>query len=697
MKRLPLLLLVALALPFARAAKHEALEPKIVSGGTFTSVRRIGGTELAGNAVVVEGDRLYFGAAHTLYVYDIAKPLEPKLLGSVGGIGTIRQMALWKGMVYIASRETGMWIVDARDAAAPKLLSRFDTVELATGISVCGNLVMLGQRQNGVEFIDVTDPLKPAHIRIEKTNESQSTIYRDGICYSGDWGAGEVTLIDARDMKTVRTLRTVKLRGNGDGVDVQGHLLYVSTGHHYHDLAAKRRRSPKPGEPGFGEGHALEIVDIADPSAPKVLGRCKFDTYYQIGMDMWSPRASGDYVFCADTYNGLYAVDAKDPAAMRIVGRIVVPDPKNAEAPGVPVTSVAVGEGAVYLTAKDCGLVVAGCPVAKATKPVYPKEPANLGYRIPYRQDLGHFTAWTPKRRGQVRAVAPFGDYVYVACGQAGMAVLKAKGGAYAQVAAFDLPFCGDVKVKDGRLYSAEALQGLAVYDLADPVRPREVERVRDFGETVSCPLWIWTPTNARYVIVSDRQSGYFVMDPTAGWKRLLRSPGCPGWDRYFSNELLGGRYFAQSLANVGFAWIDMAETPPKVTRSRVNTSGLNGGCIAWRDDRLLLVSKGEFLYLKPGQAENADGSHWRGVPMAEKGKAGPGDGQPMWDGGDRLAITARIRKEIWKLDMADERHPKTLWGEKTVGHPDLSAFHRGRLLVPCGYQGLLIEKTKGE
>lgn len=678
----------------ALAAGRRTLEPKLhgdIPGGVFTSVTRVEGTETSGNSVVLEDGRLYFGAAHTLYVYDVAKPLKPRLLGSVGGIGAIRQLAVWKGMVYIASRETGMWIVDARNPSAPKLLSRFDTIELATGISVCGNLVMLGQRQNGVEFIDVTDPLRPAHIRIEKTRESQSTLYRDGICYSGDWGSGEVTMIDARDMRAVKTLRTVKLRGNGDGIDIQGNLLYASTGHHYHDLSARRWRAPKPGDPGFGEGHALEIIDIADPAAPKVLGRCKFDTFYTIGMDMWTPRASGDYVFCADTFNGLYAVDAKNPADMRIVGRITVPNPKNAAVPGTPVTGVAVGDGAVYLTARDCGLVVAGCPVVRARKAVYPAEPAHLDYRADYRGDSARFDVWLPKSRGQVRAVAPFGDFAYVACGQAGLAVLRRTARGYVEAAAFDLPFCGDVKVRDGKLYSAEALQGLAVYDLADPVRPKELERVTDFGTAVCCPLWLWTPKTSPLVVVSDRESGYAVMDPAHGWKCLIRNGGCPGWDRYFSDEPVGGRYFAQSLANIGFSWIDMGATPPKAIRSRVNTSGLNDGCIAWRGDRLLMVSKGEFLYLRPGQPENADGSHWKGVPFARP--EGPHGGQPAWDGKDALALTERIDKSVWRLDMSDENSPRVLWGEKTVGNPDLAAFHDGRLLVPCGYQGLLIEK----
>ena len=67
--------------------------------------------------------------------------------------------------------------------------------------------------------------------------------------------------------------------------------------------------------------------------------------------------------------------------------------------------------------------------------------------------------------------------------------------------------------------------------------------------------------------------------------------------------------------------------------------------------------------------------------------------GQPMWDGGDKLAITARISKQIGLYDIKDIKAPKLLWTETVPGNPDTALFWKGRLVVPCGYQGLLIEK----
>ena len=67
--------------------------------------------------------------------------------------------------------------------------------------------------------------------------------------------------------------------------------------------------------------------------------------------------------------------------------------------------------------------------------------------------------------------------------------------------------------------------------------------------------------------------------------------------------------------------------------------------------------------------------------------------GIPAWDGGHQLSLTCRIRREIRKVDITEERSPRLLWTEKTVGYPETSIFWKGKLAVPCGYQGLLIEK----
>ncbi len=50
-------------------------------------------------------------------------------------------------------------------------------------------------------------------------------------------------------------------------------------------------------------------------------------------------------------------------------------------------------------------------------------------------------------------------------------------------------------------------------------------------------------------------------------------------------------------------------------------------------------------------------------------------------------------RGTVQMADFADPTKPNLLWCEETKGYPENPVFHAGRLLVPCGYQGLLIQK----
>ena len=639
--------------------------------------------------------RLYVGGDHALWVLDAADPFRPKLLGTCRGIGEPRQLCVQDGMVYVAARETGVWIIDAKDPSRPRLVTRFDTVELATGIDVCHPVLFCGQRHYGVEFIDVTDPAKPAHIKVQKTGESQSVVYRDGVLYSGDWGCGELTVIDAHDMKTAGTVRIEKLKGHGDGVDVDGRFVYASTGHHYHDKS-------RPKEENIGRGHGLEIFDIsADPLKPRFVSRVQFPRFYSLGNDYWTPVACGRTVFCADTFNGVFAVDVSDPSKPETIGRITArtsrpkKDYDGNEISLVPVSDLATGDGVVYFAVQRGGLYLTACDRAFPRATYRSVVPKNAGFRAAYPNESKRFDVWRPARRAQARGAAAWGDVLYAACADAGLSILQRnRDGALVEVGRFPARFVGDVKAVDGRLYVAEGYDGVAVYDLADPVKPREIARQRDFGVPVNCALWVWAPLPG-WIVVSNRESGYIYLRVSDDWrmKPVLQNAGCPGWDRYLADRAIGGKWIAQSTANTGFCWIDVSADPPKVVRSRVNRGVILGGNCAFRGDRLLRFPReGGIQYLAPGQAENADGTPWKADVALKDGKRNV-YGQPAWNGENLLALTERNGKTVTLVDIADERAPKILWTETERGDPDASCWWNGRLVVPCGYQGLLVSR----
>ena len=158
----------------------------------------------------------------------------------------------------------------------------FDTVEFATGLAISGNILFVACRHYGVQLIDVSVPSAPRHLSTVRTGEAQSVVARNGYLYTGVWATSEVVTVDVRDpWNPVITART-PLDGYGDGVDVEGDMLYVATGHHSRETPRKQQ-----GDPGFGRGHGLELLDISDPAHPRWVSRVKFPPLYEIGNDMW--------------------------------------------------------------------------------------------------------------------------------------------------------------------------------------------------------------------------------------------------------------------------------------------------------------------------------------------------------------------------------------------------------------------------
>lgn len=690
MRILNLLCAPVLLFPFiASAAAGGAEGARVENFGApvFGRAVKIGGVSPRAMALCVDGKTLYIGASHYLYVADISEPMNPRILGKVGGLGNVRQIAVQDGIAYVASRESGLWIVDARNPKSPKVLSRYDCIELATGIDVAGRVAFLGQRNNGVEFIDVSDPANPEHIRIIKTPESQSVKYRDGYLFSGEWHSGEVTVFDARDMADVKVVSRLKMDGYGDGIDLGGNLLFASTGHHSKD-------SGKAKEERFGGGHGLEIFDISDISNPRKISSVKFPKFYYIGNDFWTPRRSGNTVFAADTFNGLFAVDISDVKNPRIAGRITTP-PKKEGAPSSPISSVAVADGAVYVSSLDYGVMAVECPNARASaegKGVLPKNPS---YRAQYPADSEKFFVWKPERSAQVRAVAVSGDTAYAACGAEGIAVLRLSGSGFKEIGRIKMPFAGDVKIRGGRLYAAEGQNGLAVYNI-DPHSPAalsEIGRLKSLSPESSLVLWVWVP-EGNFIAATDRVGGIFFIDARdlKNMKVAFRKGGCPGWNKYFSGGIVGGKYAGMSYANSRFEWFDLSgEKPVPANASYKNRPGVSNGCCVFRDKVLWTNRAGEVVLLGPNQPENPDGSAWKSVPVG----GAKVSALPAWDGGRLVAFTNRIEKSVVLADFGDEKKPKAVWIEKISGNPDTPEFWRGQLIIPAGYGGLMMTRER--
>ena len=680
---------------------------RALAGEVFGTPVKLDGCGEMAMALSLEGDILYAGCGQRIVVYSVKNPLKPRKLGMVSGFGGVRQIASQNGMAYVATRESGFWIVDATNPAKPRIRSRFDCCELATGVDVAGNVAFLGQRQNGVEFIDVSDPDHPAHIAMRKTDESQSVKYRDGYVYSGDWGTGRLTVFDARDMKNIRQVAYVPLWGYGDGVWMKGNYLYAATGHHaknrdYSTLTYKPVDTPeirKFGklDAGSGCGHGLDVFDISNPADPQRVGRVDYPPFYARGLDMWTPRtsANSDVVFAAQTHNGIFAVDCSDPAKPKVLDRWVFPVEGKTHWPSCCIGSIAVGDGCVYVAGQGCGVLA--IPARFAAKETFRQgtAPINHDYREPYPTDDAAFHVWHPARPGQARGVALKDDLVYAACGDAGLHVLKIRSeGGFQKIGELvgrERVF--DVQVEGNRLYTAEGREGWAIYEMdAAGTSFREISRRKWIDDKKDPAIWVWKPKPGLVALSTRRNGAWLYADDNIQAERPLGTvSGCPGWDKYLMDQAIGGgRWLAFNSANSYLRWFDLNTPPPyKVISTEHNRIYLSNGICRFSDDLALATCGDNYLFLKPGECDPADGAKWTTKKFPGKRM----NGIPRVSPEGLVVLTCRIRRTIGLWDFANPEKPKFLNQWTVSGNPDIAAFYKGKIIVPCGHQGVLMQK----
>ena len=67
--------------------------------------------------------------------------------------------------------------------------------------------------------------------------------------------------------------------------------------------------------------------------------------------------------------------------------------------------------------------------------------------------------------------------------------------------------------------------------------------------------------------------------------------------------------------------------------------------------------------------------------------------GVPRWDGGKYLLMTDHLGQSFSKVDVSNIDSPSVKYTESVSGNPEPGIIVNEKAYIPCGYQGLLIEK----
>lgn len=678
---LPSLIIILLisTLPALHAADkvlHDASSPIQRPGPEFGSELQAEALKIGSTMdVAVAGDHVYAIGQGDLRVLTNARVGKPELIAKLGGLGNTRQIAVSGGHAFITSREEGLFIVDVREPAQPKLVNHYDTAELATAIAVSGDVAAVGNRFAGIELLDVSQPSEPKHLATIRVGEVQSLVFHDTWLYAGTWSEKAVAVIDVRDPWRPSLVKTVPLDGKGDGLDVSGTLLAVATGHH-----ARTKGVPKPGDAAFGAGHGVEFFDITDPADPKRLSGVKFPPFYRLGMDMWGVVLAGGHAFVNDTHNGFFLLDVRDPLKPRKVGWTQLPpagkDPS-------PVAGLAVAKGRAFLAGgfDDLHLVDTGLSEAEPQR-------KEKGLDVPARPAVtsGHGLPGYVVE-GSIRAVAPWKeDLLLVAAGSAGWHLVRQTSEGFESVAAHRTRgFARDIAFHGDRIYVAESMGGLSIWQRQPAGGMARLSSYEVAGKSITQVViadegrmaFLAVGANTLHVIrigpdgTTERhleespRSGLFYRDPF--------SPLSPDGRRILVQWHTTGlhEFLVEDGTVKRSGWIF-----PHAMDTECGATTLGEGWLA--------TSRRGFFPLAEGETRAPDA-----IGLL-KPNARSFPGKPSFVG-DTLFIADPFLGDVTAFDLGDPANPKLTAELPLSGHPGRVKIHRGKALIPAGREGLLM------
>ena len=630
-------------------------------------------------AVATVGDHAYSIGKGALQVLDISIPTKPRILSKLSGLGSVRQIEVRDSIAYITSRQDGLFIVDVKNPAKPKLLYHYDTVEFATGIAISGDVLFVALRNYGVELVDVSDPAKPSHISLVRTGEAQSVVARNGYLYVGVWATSELVVVDVRNPWLPKITAKVPVDGYGDGVDVAGEYVYVATGHHSRETPRKN-----PGDPGFGKGHGLEVFKIDDPAKPSFVSRIKFPPLYEIGNDMWEVTITNGHAFVADTWNGIFIVDISDPKKMQIVGHCKAPK-KGAKANFIG--GLAVIKDHVLLAGGYSDLHVVPVPgLAKAPQQESDKAPSIGDAKAAKKAARDGWRVYQPG--GQVYGVAFLSDdQAAVACGSAGVHIVKLWP-KFEQLAVLPTEgFAMDVSVMNNRIFVAESAGGLSIWQVASDNKFNRVGRFELRGAAIR---QVETPDSGNRILIQAGANQFYILDvsdPTKPKQLLKDSRHGLLYGDQMMRGLVEDRYTAVHWHVSGTHWYDLKADPLPVFSGDnfAQRIGSKNGLIAV-GDKTLATLRGGYVLL--------DRSERRPIKELDVHSIGIGRSNPGVPNisGKLLYTSDRSTGLVTITDISDPLNPKSIKQFETPGNPTRIEISKGRAVIPDGYHGLMVQ-----
>ena len=707
------------------------------------------------NDLETDGEYVYAIGNGNLYVIRVS---DNKLISSLSGLGEVRQLAINEEgtTAVVTSRVDGAFVIGLDDKSNPKMLGRCDTLEYATGVSVSGNYACITNRTHGTEVIDISDRTLPKTLSNFRIGEAQSCQIVGTTVYAGVWGGRFVEVWDiSQPSNPVLLNGSIPLDGKGDGLFVYGNYLYAATGHDANNYAAAH-----PLNTGYGHGNGLDIYDISDIKNPVLVSSVKTeDHYYMRGYDSWLIKISEHdgriYAYLSESHLGVYIYDVTDPYApirlatieltvtkeeniskynslAKMFGHTGIDDDKyypydttlrhNSPAYGVAVTN-----GKIYISGVSTGLAVAD---TSTVGNILYKESDNFSEKVPsesvggfYDLDLedleskGFIDPVHVIPGGQVYSVTYKDGYIYAACGNQGIKILDEKLNVIKEISPVESAIVSEIAIKGNRIYTAEGLKGIAIYELSDDgLTLTEISRyISKLNSTSYSVKFILLSPDGNYVLCDSGSSHSELVDFTnlsnpvrwagegTGGNGYNGHNGLMYW-RQISPELINGRY-ACSFGNANtIYWYDFGTNPEKSTPVLMYVNpkcGLGQGsgyfALNGKNSKYAIgITTNEYFFVDPAECDAS--TSYSNLPHYNYSKNTTGTkvyGKATMYG-DLMLLNERCLGNVYICDMSELDIDNGKYNISVIGHynfkgnPDIARVCGDRIVYPLGNQGIL-------
>lgn len=633
----------------------------------------------------------------TFNVYRLAADGSSKKVGCLEHLGGVRDMVFSQDeqAILISSRATGMWIIDITNPELPYILSHYSTLEYGCGLTVNGQYAFIASKIFGVEIIDISDLKNPRYINrvvsAQNTEQEYFDVYvEENYLYIGVYMNKRVDVYDISDLMAPQLCAEIETDGPAQGIVVQDGLLYVST-----ELSS-RNSTKSVWDYGAGTGNGLEIYDVNNPHAPKLLSITKVDGRNNLqNYDVWDVELSGHYAILSDGYNGILVYDVTNPAAPVCVRRLeYVMDTSDVlftkwdpnvktyqwdtdETDRGVIYHTAVRNGKAYTVIRQCGVVqvelgVELKPVKPATVGSYVESVCDdtvsvRGYKITAYQTP--YCIW---------AAAEKNGRIYAAAGDGGILIFDRDLNLLHQELTGTT--VRDIRIYSDILFTAEGTYGVGSYRMKGDTL--EKLDLLQFRYSNSCASEIGLTADGSYLIAQLTQNYHATVDcfnpeKMSVIEERVNKNGLM-YFRTVSNGLVAGRYVGIAGGG-GSCWyisnngkLECVEQPSIPLRQISNGFAAVG-------NRVLLTMNGGYRYYSVDNAAESKLIRINGMEIT---------GKPTVSG-DRLVVTFTAAGMVYILNIHSLDKPVLEACFSINGCPDTACIVGNAIYLPCRYGGL--------